>query len=103
MSFKITNIKKIAKLSGLDYNEFILKNKNDNDVINKLNKILNKIKEIQKINTSNTIQMAHPLNISQTLRNDTVDNKKHSNQIKKIIPKQMEKLGFYLVPKVINK
>lgn len=67
---------------------------------NELNKILDLMEQLKCIDTKNIEPMAHPLNLSQRLREDEITETDESNRFQSIAPKVEDHL--YLVPKVIE-
>jgi aspartyl-tRNA(Asn)/glutamyl-tRNA(Gln) amidotransferase subunit C len=95
MSLTPEDVKKIGHLARLNLTE------QDIAVYTpQLSSILNFIEELNKANTAQTEVLAHPLDISQRLRPDTVTEPNLRDKFQGIAP-QVE-AGLYLVPKVIE-
>ena len=95
MSLTPDDIKKIAHLARLNLSE------NDiNLYLPQLSGILEFIEHMNQVDTTNIQPLAHPLDISQRLRPDTVSEPSLREKYQQIAP-QVE-AGLYLVPKVIE-
>jgi aspartyl-tRNA(Asn)/glutamyl-tRNA(Gln) amidotransferase subunit C len=95
MSFTPEDVKKIAHLARL--------NLSDNDIpqlTSQLSSILDFIEQLNTAKTEHTDPLAHPLDISQRLRPDTITEQDLRDKFQHIAP-QVE-AGLYLVPKVIE-
>lgn len=95
MSLTPDEVKKIAHLARL--------NLSDNDIslyTPQLSSILDFIDQLNKADTTNIEPLAHPLNLSQRLREDAITEKDLREKFQSIAP-QVE-AGLYLVPKVIE-
>jgi aspartyl-tRNA(Asn)/glutamyl-tRNA(Gln) amidotransferase subunit C len=95
MSLTPEDVKKIAHLARLNLSE--------NDIATytpQLSNILNFIEQMNQVDTSNVEPLAHPLDISQRLRPDLVNEPNLRDKYQHIAP-QVE-AGLYLVPKVIE-
>jgi aspartyl-tRNA(Asn)/glutamyl-tRNA(Gln) amidotransferase subunit C len=95
MSLTVEAVKKIGHLARLNLSE------QDIAIYTpQLSSILNFIEELNKVDTTHTEALAHPLDISQRLRPDTVTEPNLRDKFQRIAP-QVE-AGLYLVPKVIE-
>jgi aspartyl-tRNA(Asn)/glutamyl-tRNA(Gln) amidotransferase subunit C len=95
MSLTPETVKKIAHLARLNLSE------SDMALYTpQLSGILDLIEQMNQVDTSNIEALAHPLDISQRLRPDTVSEADLREKFQGIAP-QVE-AGFYLVPKVIE-
>ena len=65
-----------------------------------LSKILNFVEQMNAVDTNGVEPMAHPLDLTQRLRDDEVTESDQREQFQSIAP-QVE-AGLYLVPKVIE-
>lgn len=94
---KITHddVKKIAHLARLAASDVELER-----YCNELTHILNMVEQINQVDISDTLPLAHPLDTSQRLREDTVTETDEREKFQSIAP-QVE-AGLYLVPKVIE-
>lgn len=95
MSLDQADINRIAHLARLTIDE-----KDSADYLNSLNKILNLVDQLQSIDTQNIVPMDHPLDVSQTLREDTVTEFNERDSLQKCAP--LTEQGLFLVPKVIE-
>lgn len=68
--------------------------------VHDLSNILNLVEQMNQINTESVQPMAHPLDVSQRLRTDTVSEKDQRELFQSVAP-QVE-AGLYLVPQVID-
>lgn len=95
MSLTPEEVKKIAHLARLNLSE-------DEIALYtpQLSKILHFIEQLNQANTDNIDALAHPLDISQRLRPDTITELDLRDKFQDIAP-QVE-AGLYLVPKVIE-
>jgi len=95
MSLTPEAVKKIAHLARL--------NLTDADIAHyspQLSGILSLIEEMNLTDTSNVEPLAHPLDVSQRLRPDTISEIDLREKFQELAP-QVE-AGLYLVPKVIE-
>ena len=95
MSLTPEEVKKIAHLARLTLSE--------SDIAlyaPQLSNILGFIEQMNKANTDHIEPLAHPLDISQRLRPDVVNESDLRDKYQRIAP-QVE-AGLYLVPKVIE-
>lgn len=95
MSLKPEDVKKIAHLARL--------NVSDEDMskyTQQLSNILHFIEQLNSADTSKVEPLAHPLELSQRLRDDAITEYDLREKFQRIAP-QVE-AGLYLVPKVIE-
>lgn len=95
MSLTPEEIKKIAHLARL--------NLSDEDIMlygTQLSGIINFIEQMNKIDTENVEPLAHPLDLSQRLRADSITEANLREKYLQIAPQT--DAGLYLVPKVIE-
>lgn len=95
MSLTAEQVKKIAHLARL--------NLSDEDIAlytPQLSKILDFIEDMNQVDTAKVEPLAHPLDLSQRLRADTITEPDLRDKFQGIAP-QVE-AGLYLVPKVIE-
>ena len=95
MSLSEEQVGQIAYLARLSLSEEALKS-NTKD----LNSILSLAEQLAQINTDGITPMAHPLHMTQRLREDIVNEEDQSESFQVIAPKIGKK--HYLVPTVID-
>lgn len=95
MSLTPEDVKKIAHLARLN-----LSDKDIAEASRQLSNILHFIEQLNSADTSNVEALAHPLDISQRLRDDAITERDLREKFQRIAP-QVE-AGLYLVPKVIE-
>ncbi|HSW93194.1 MAG TPA: Asp-tRNA(Asn)/Glu-tRNA(Gln) amidotransferase subunit GatC [Gammaproteobacteria bacterium] len=95
MSLTSDDIKKIAHLARLDFSEA------DTALYTKqLSNILHFIEQMNQADTRKVEAVAHSLDLTQRLRQDTVSEKDERDLFQSIAPRV--EAGLYLVPKVID-
>jgi aspartyl-tRNA(Asn)/glutamyl-tRNA(Gln) amidotransferase subunit C len=95
MSLSAEDVKKIGHLAHL--------NLSDQDIAvytPQLSSILHFIEQLQQADTAHIQALAHPLDLCQRLRPDTITEPNLRDKFQRIAP-QVE-AGLYLVPKVIE-
>ena len=70
------------------------------DVVEKLSSIVDFVDQLQAAPTDDVEPMAHPLNMSQRLREDEITESDQRDQVQKNAPSVVD--GYYLVPRVIE-
>ncbi len=95
MALTATEVAKIAHLARL-----ALTTEEEGQVTARLNAILGLVDHLQAADTAGIEPMAHPLDATQPLREDTVTETDHREQYQAIAPDT--EAGCYLVPKVIE-
>jgi aspartyl-tRNA(Asn)/glutamyl-tRNA(Gln) amidotransferase subunit C len=95
MSITVEDIQKIARLAALH-----LKPDEIAGYQSELDAILHFVKAMDTIDVTSLDPLAHPLDLTQRLREDKVTEPNLRDQFQKIAP-QVE-AGLYLVPKVIE-
>ncbi len=65
-----------------------------------LSRILDFVAQLERADTTNVVPMAHPLDMSQRLRDDTVTETNQRELFQKNAPQA--EAGLYIVPKVIE-
>lgn len=95
MALKPEDVQKIARLARLQINESDAAQYADD-----LSNILALVEQMNQVDTSSVIPMAHPLDASQRLRPDQVSESDQRDRFQTIAP-DVEK-GLYRVPKVID-
>jgi len=95
MSLDNKEVSQIAYLSRLQVEESSLES-----ITADLNNILNLVEQLSELDTDSVEPMAHPLNMTQRLREDEVTEKDQSESFQSIAPKTGK--SYYLVPTVIE-
>ncbi len=95
MSLTPDDVRTIARLARLAVSEQDIPRYADN-----LSRILDFVAQLDKADTTSVVPMAHPLDISQRLREDAVTESGQRELFQQNAP-QVE-AGLYLVPKVIE-
>ena len=95
MSLSREEVEKIAHLARLEITEDEM-----NGFVNNLSRIIDFVDQLQSLDTSDVVPMAHPLNMSQRLRADIVSEQDQRDKFQANAG-QVE-AGLYLVPKVIE-
>lgn len=94
MSLSIKDVEKIALLARL-----AITPQDTEKYVKNLSNILDFVSELNAVDTSNIEPLAHPLDLTQRLREDIVTETNQRDQFQAIAPKALA--GLYLVPKVI--
>lgn len=95
MALDRTDVEQLAKLTHIALSEEDALNATD-----KLSGILGLIDQLQAVNTEDIEPLAHPLEITQRLRPDTVTETNQREALQSIAPATEQ--GLYLVPRVIE-
>lgn len=95
MSLGPDDVKNIAHLARLDIDENAIQ-----DYASNLSSILDLVEQMNSIDTTDVLPMAHPQDVAQRLRDDVVTEQNQREQFQKIAPHT--EAGLYLVPKVIE-
>ena len=95
MSLSREEVEKIAHLARLEITDEEM-----NGFVNNLSRIIDFVDQLQSLDTSDVVPMAHPLNMSQRLRADIVSEQDQRDKFQANAG-QVE-AGLYLVPKVIE-
>ena len=95
MALDKSEVEKIAQLARLHISEA-----DTDEVASRINDILTLIDQMQSVNTETVEPMAHPLDVTQRLRGDTVMEKDRRDELQTLAPAAQD--GLYLVPKVIE-
>ncbi len=95
MSLSREEVEKIAHLARLEITDDEM-----NGFVNNLSRIIDFVDQLQSLDTSDVVPMAHPLNMSQRLRADIVSEQDQRDKFQANAG-QVE-AGLYLVPKVIE-
>jgi len=70
------------------------------DYVDKLSSIIDLVAELGRLDTTDVVPMAHPLDMVQRLRPDEVTEADHREHYQRNAPATDQ--GYYLVPKVIE-
>lgn len=95
MSIDNSTVKKVAKLARLKVDV-----KDEENLKNELNNILEWVDKLQKVDTENIDPMLSVSNEPMPMREDKVTSKLENNQILSNAPEK--KAGFFVVPKVVE-
>ena len=95
MSIDNSTVKKVAKLARLKVNA-----KEEQNLKNELNNILEWVDKLQKVDTENIDPMLSVSNEPMPMREDMVTSKLDNKQILSNAPEK--KAGFFVVPKVVE-
>jgi aspartyl-tRNA(Asn)/glutamyl-tRNA(Gln) amidotransferase subunit C len=95
MSLSSAEVEKIAHLARIALNQADVPKYAEN-----LSNILHLVEQMNLIDTSNILPMAHPLDMAARLRSDEVSESDQRSLFQSIAP-QVD-VGLYLVPKVIE-
>lgn len=95
MSISPEEVLKIANLARLQ-----IKQDEVEQYATDLSNIINLVEQMNEVETKDILPMAHPLDATQRLREDTVAEENQRDKFQSIAP-SAEK-GLYLVPKVIE-
>jgi len=88
-------VKKVAQLARLELNESEI-----NQHAEQLEKILEYINQLDKINTENIICTTRAIEVVNVLRKDEMINYENSEELLDLAPSREDK--FFKVPKIIN-
>ena len=88
-------VKKVAQLARLELNESEIHKHAE-----QLEKILEYIKQLEKINTENVLCTTRAIEVVNVLRKDEKKNYENSEEILDLAPSRENK--FFKVPKIIN-
>ena len=95
MSIDNSTVKKVAKLARLKVDA-----KEEQNLKNELNNILEWVDKLQKVDTANIDPMLSVSNEPMPMREDKVTSKLENKQILSNAPEK--KTGFFVVPKVVE-
>ena len=95
MSLSRAEVENIAHLARLDIADDQIPVYADN-----LSRIIDFVAQLNAADTTDTVPMAHPLNMAQRLRDDDVTESDHREHYQANAPKV--EAGLYLVPRVIE-
>ena len=95
MAFDKAEVEKIAQLARLYISDSEI-----DEVTGRIRDILALIDQMQSVDTEDVIPLAHPLDLTQRLREDDVTEFNRRGELQRLAPKVEQ--GLYLVPKVIE-
>ncbi|HXK55251.1 MAG: Asp-tRNA(Asn)/Glu-tRNA(Gln) amidotransferase subunit GatC [Gammaproteobacteria bacterium] len=95
MSLKRSDVENIAHLARLAVNTSEL-----DSVAGDLSTILHLVEQMNAVDTTGVIPMAHPLHMAQRLRPDVVNETDEREHFQSIAP--ATEMGLYLVPRVVE-
>ncbi|MEC8588138.1 MAG: Asp-tRNA(Asn)/Glu-tRNA(Gln) amidotransferase subunit GatC [Pseudomonadota bacterium] len=95
MAFDKAEVEKIAQLARLYISDSEI-----DEVTGRIRDILALIDQMQSIDTDDVVPLAHPLDLTQRLREDDVTEFNRRGELQLLAPKVEQ--GLYLVPKVIE-
>ncbi|EIJ35656.1 Asp-tRNA(Asn)/Glu-tRNA(Gln) amidotransferase subunit GatC [Thiothrix nivea] len=95
MSISAEEVKKVAHLARMAVPEEQLEG-----YVRNLSNILDLVDQLSAVDTTGVEPMAHPLDMTQRLREDVVTETNHREKYQAVAP-EVEN-GLYLVPKVIE-
>ena len=95
MAFDKTEVEKIAQLARL-----LISDSEIDEVTGRITDILALIDQMQSVDTETVEPLAHPLDLTQRLREDDVTEFNRRDELQLLAPDVEQ--GLYLVPKVIE-
>ena len=95
MAFDKTEVEKIAQLARLHISDAEI-----DEVTGRITDILALIDQMQSVDTDTVVPLAHPLDLTQRLREDDVTEFNRRDELQLLAPEVEQ--GLYLVPKVIE-
>ena len=95
MAFDKTEVEKIAQLARLYISDSEI-----DEVTGRITDILALIDQMQSVDTDTVVPLAHPLDLTQRLREDDVTEFNRRDELQLLAPEVEQ--GLYLVPKVIE-
>ena len=95
MAFDKTEVEKIAQLARLHISDSEI-----DEVTGRITDILALIDQMQSVDTDTVVPLAHPLDLTQRLREDDVTECNRRDELQLLAPEVEQ--GLYLVPKVIE-
>jgi aspartyl-tRNA(Asn)/glutamyl-tRNA(Gln) amidotransferase subunit C len=95
MALTSDDVKRVAKLARLGLTEA-----EANETLTQLNSILGLVDQMQQTDTAGVAPMAHPLELTQTLRADQVTETNQREKYQSVAPHV--EAGLYLVPRVVE-
>lgn len=95
MAFDKAEVEKIAQLARLYISDSEI-----DEVTGRIRDILALIDQMQSVDTDDVVPLAHPLDLTQRLREDDVTEFNRRGELQLLAPRVEQ--GLYLVPKVIE-
>ena len=95
MAFDKTEVEKIAQLARLHISDSEI-----DEVTGRITDILALIDQMQSVDTDSVVPLAHPLDLTQRLREDDVTEFNRRDELQLLAPEVEQ--GLYLVPRVIE-
>ena len=95
MAFDKAEVEKIAQLARLYISDSEI-----DEVTGRIRDILALIDQMQSVDTDDVVPLAHPLDLTQRLREDDVTEFNRRDELQLLAPEVEQ--GLYLVPKVIE-
>ena len=95
MAFDKAEVEKIAQLARLHISDSEI-----DEVTGRITDILALIDQMQSVDTDTVVPLAHPLDLTQRLREDDVTEFNRRGELQLLAPEVEQ--GLYLVPKVIE-
>ena len=95
MALSKSDVEYIAHLARLEVSADEISN-----YVEKLSSIIDLVDDLGKLDTTDVVPMAHPLDMCQRLRADEVTETDHRDEYQKNSPAVGQ--GFYRVPKVLD-
>ncbi|TDJ43661.1 MAG: Asp-tRNA(Asn)/Glu-tRNA(Gln) amidotransferase subunit GatC [Gammaproteobacteria bacterium] len=95
MALTISDVESIAHLARLEVSDDEIA-----DYVEKLSRIIDLVDALGKLDTTDVVPMAHPLDMSQRLRADEVTETDHRDAYQQNSATVGQ--GFYRVPKVLD-
>ena len=95
MAFDKTEVEKVAQLARLHISDSEI-----DEVTGRITDILALIDQMQSVDTDTVVPLAHPLDLTQRLREDDVTEFNRRDELQLLAPAVEQ--GLYLVPKVIE-
>ena len=95
MAFDKSEVEKIAQLARLHISDSEI-----DEVTGRITDILALIDQMQSVDTDTVVPLAHPLDLTQRLREDDVTEFNRRDELQLLAPEVEQ--GLYLVPKVIE-
>ena len=95
MAFDKAEVEKIAQLARLHISDSEI-----DEVTGRITDILALIDQMQSVDTDDVVPLAHPLDLTQRLREDDVTEFNRRGELQLLAPRVEQ--GLYLVPKVIE-
>lgn len=95
MAFDKSEVEKVAQLARLHVSDA-----EADEVTSRITDILALIDQMQSIDTEGVEPLAHPLDVTQPMREDKVTETDRRDELQELAPEKED--GLYLVPKVIE-